>query len=342
MKKLPPLLLLLAVIFVFSACSDNSVKIYSVGNDNYFLVSDKIEANRDDLMIKDSILINKMSGAQICDLHSKPLVFLFSDLKSNVVALPMSRQLGAKLGINGNYFFVVDTITDNRLINENPRKSQEIIEAFTHPGEKINLSGLALVSYQPGKFLGSLQISQNRVQFMNGEPKVYTTSTKYPWPMIELVITALMIFLMARTVTKNCLGIEDWKQRHKLSFLKWKKVSNQITAGLWIILLAFEFTDVIWGTISVSEGVLASVVLIIANMLISVTIGTILKAVLTLPYQAITWFVFTALIVWGIKAFTGHVWQIYIPFTGYFIWLIWLRYFKRKSEKINELVQRLA
>lgn len=342
MKKFPQLLLLLAVIFVFSACSPNSVKIHPDGNIAYLLVSDKITADYDHLTINDSLLQDKSSGRTVCNLKDKPVVFLFSDFKSQVVALPMTRQQGSKLGIQGLYFYVVDTITDNNLLSINSRQEAQIIEAFTHPGQKINLSARALVSYVPDKILGELKISKKEIQFNEGKPTISESKRSMLWPLLELIVTALMIFLMARTVTINCLGIEDWKQRHKLSYKKWSKVSTHITAGLMIILFAFELTDVVWGAISPSEGVLATAVLIAANAIICAVVGTLLKALLTLPYQAITWFIFTALIVWGVKVLTGHVWQIYLPFTGYFAWLIWLKIQSQKAKKAIEIIQRLA
>ncbi len=342
MKKIPKVLLLLAVIFMLSSCSSNAIKIHPEGNIAYLLVSDKVTDDYEYLAIKDGLLINKSSGQVICGIQSKPTVFLFSDFKSQVVALPMSRQQGSKLGIQGLYFYVVDTITDDNILSIKSRQEAQVIEAFTHPGQKINLSARALVSYVPDKILGELKISKKEIQFNDGKPTISESKRSMLWPMLELIVTALMIFFMARTVTINCLGIEDWKQRHKLSYKKWSKVSTHITAGLMIILFAFELTDVVWGTTSPSEGVLASALLIFVNAFICAVVGTLLKALLTLPYQAITWFVFTALIVWGVKVLVGHVWQIYLPFTGYFAWLIWLKIYRKKMQKSTELIQRLA
>jgi len=342
MKKFPPLLLLIAVIFVFSACSPNSVKIHPDGKIAYLLVSDKITADYGHLTIKDSLLLDKSNGRLVCSLKAKPMVFLFSDNKSKIVALPMTRQRGSKLGIQGNYFYIIDTITDKNLLSITDRQESEIIEAFIHPGQQIQISGSAIVSYLPNKILGENNVSRKDILFSDGKPNVSKSQRIILWPMVELIITALVIFLLARAVTLNCLGIKDWKQRHKLSYKKWSRMSNKITAGLWIILFAFEFSDVIWGTVSVYEGILVIVVLIAVNSLISVTVSTLLTAVLTLPYQAITWFVFTALIVWAVKSLTGHVWQIYLPFTGYFAWLIWLNIKKQKDKKSAKITKRFV
>ncbi len=160
--------------------------------------------------------------------------------------------------------------------------------------------------------------------------------------MIELIITALVIFIMARTVTISGLGIDDWRNRRKLSFKKWSKISKQITAGLMVILFAFELTDVFWGTTKVVDGLILFLFLVVFNTVICAVVGTVLKAALTLPYQAITWLVFTALIVWIIKTLNGHVWQVYLPFTGYFAWLIWLKFYRQQAKKSAELTKNIA
>ncbi len=329
MKKLG-LIFLGILIIALSSCARKQMKIVETSNGCYLLAADTASLEDERISVKDGFLFNKKTGVQLSDLKQKSLVIILSDMGANKnLVVPVSKEEGRALGFKGQYYYLIDTIRENKIIKSASVRKKEVLKAYGERTKTLIAIDDPQLVYKPNKFWGEVKLLQTYLNFTDidpatdWEPTLSEVPVTHRWPFLELIISALVIFWLARFLTiATTEEIECWQLVLK------EKFKRNFCLGIGLILFSLMLPLFIWGGVNKTETIIGIIALSVVIVIVSFILGTILSfffGVKSEKYHVLSWAIFTALLIAAFYFVFGLSWQIFIPILGYFSWLWWQR-----------------
>lgn len=345
MKKLSFIFLVILIITLISSCDRNQkrqMKIVKNHTGCYLLAADTALGD-ERISVKNGFLFNKESNLQLSNLKKKKLVIILSDASTddtddNNLVIPISKEGARALGYKGQYYYLIDTIREKKIIENANIYETKILQAYGERSKTLIAVNHYQLIYSPNKFRGEVKLLKTYLSFSDidsatdWEPKLSEESVTYRWPFLELITSAIFIFWLARFSMTKIKDKNYWDSDLK------KKFKKNFWIGIGLILFNLVLPVIIWGNMNTVDVIGTIILLTLIISFLSFLIGAMFSFLffITNPkYYFLLWLIFTSLLINAFYLLFGLSWQIFIPGLGYFAWLWCWRKFRislRKSE----------